>query len=237
MKPDRQEKVDRILQAAAVVLAEKGYENATIKDIAAAAHVNWGLLHYYFKNKEDLVVKTLRYASDVAFTPTLGLFSDGKSKEEIVDNAIELLKKTYRDNPGFYKLLFEMWCASGRSKKIKAELVDCVNRVIESLRTELEKIFIPIATTAATAAAAIFDASSADISHEESAGIAGLLLAMSNGLAFQLILDPQKLEDEKTWQPFRVAALVLLGGNVNEANSSNSNSSNNMKKKKKDDKP
>jgi AcrR family transcriptional regulator len=227
MKPDRQEKVDRILRAAAVVLAEKGYENATIKDIAATAHVNWGLLHYYFKNKEDLVVKTLRYASDAAFTPTLGLFSEGRSKEEIVDNAIELLKGTYRDNPGFYKLLFEMWCASGRSKKIKAELVDCVNRVIESLRTELEKISsssaVPTVPTAPTAAAAIPGASFADILHEESTGIAGLLLAMSNGLAFQLILDPQKLEDEKTWQPFRVAALVLLSGNVNEANSSNNN--------------
>lgn len=195
MRPDRQEKMEKILQAAAEVLADKGYESATIKDIAAAAHVNWGLLHYYFKNKEDLVVRTLRYASDVTFTPTLGLFGPGKSIEEIVDNAVILLKNTFHENPGFYKLLFEMWCASGRSKKIKAELVLCVNRVTETLQKELEQ------TT--------FVSNVAD-NVKDCEGQARLLLALSTGLAFDLILDPRKLNDKKTWRSFRVAALAVL---------------------------
>ncbi len=194
MKGTREKKVERILSATVLVLSKKGYENATIKEIAREANVNWGLLHYYFKDKEDLVVQALEFGSNAILRSTLQLFSSTRSLEENVDDAIGLLKKNYRENPGFYKLLFEMWCASGRSKKIKKALTGCLNRIITSLQVELYKIRGNIISDRAP----------------DSSGLASLILAMSDGLAFQLILETHKIDDEKIWQLFRSTVLGLL---------------------------
>ena len=55
MPKNREQKINRILQASLKILSAKGYENATIADIAKAANVSRGILHYYFSDKEDLV--------------------------------------------------------------------------------------------------------------------------------------------------------------------------------------
>ena len=50
---------DKILRAAFDVLSRQGYENASIKDITDEAGVAQGLVHYYFKSKQQLVLAVL----------------------------------------------------------------------------------------------------------------------------------------------------------------------------------
>jgi TetR/AcrR family fatty acid metabolism transcriptional regulator len=57
---DEKDKRKRILRAAEIVFAEKGYESATIQDIASAAGVGDGTVYDYFRNKEDLLFNTLK---------------------------------------------------------------------------------------------------------------------------------------------------------------------------------
>lgn len=62
------EKLDSILSAAAVIFAEKGYHNASIRDIARATGVSLSGLYYYFQSKEEL----LYLIQDHAFGTLLG---------------------------------------------------------------------------------------------------------------------------------------------------------------------
>src|SRR2546423_14271233 len=50
---------DKTLQAAFSVLSRQGYENSSIKEIAEEAGVAQGLVHYYFKSKQQLVLAVL----------------------------------------------------------------------------------------------------------------------------------------------------------------------------------
>ena len=59
MVHDREERINGILKATVKVLAQKGYDQATIADISQIANVARGALHYYFRDKEDLVTKAL----------------------------------------------------------------------------------------------------------------------------------------------------------------------------------
>src|SRR5438876_11903695 len=60
MLTDRSTKTrDKILQAAFSVLSRQGYENSSIKEIAEEAGVAQGLVHYYFKSKQQLVLAVL----------------------------------------------------------------------------------------------------------------------------------------------------------------------------------
>lgn len=43
-----------IVEAARKVFQEKGYKEATMRDIAAEANINMAMLHYYFRSKDNL---------------------------------------------------------------------------------------------------------------------------------------------------------------------------------------
>ena len=55
---------EKILQAAFTVLGRDGYENTSIKEIAVEAGVAQGLVHYYFKSKQLLVLAVLAFVCE-----------------------------------------------------------------------------------------------------------------------------------------------------------------------------
>jgi AcrR family transcriptional regulator len=54
-----------IMRAAIEVMGEDGYEGASIRDIAARAHVSVAALYYHFESKHDLLREFLDEALDV----------------------------------------------------------------------------------------------------------------------------------------------------------------------------
>lgn len=62
----REEQRRRIVAAAAEVFARRGYESATMEEIAAQMGVSKGVLYYQFRSKQELVVETRRATSGAA---------------------------------------------------------------------------------------------------------------------------------------------------------------------------
>ncbi|OCB47448.1 TetR family transcriptional regulator [Mycolicibacterium porcinum] len=75
-----------ILDAAAQLIAERGYHSVRISDIAAVVGTSTGAVHYYFPGKSDVLTAALRHALDRAFE---------RQSEELkkIDNAHERLLK------------------------------------------------------------------------------------------------------------------------------------------------
>jgi AcrR family transcriptional regulator len=191
---DREEKINSILKAAVKVLAQKGYDRTTIADISQAANVARGALHYYFRDKEDLVTKALANSTSNMVQSSLEALK-GESAEEIVDNEINVHKKIIHENSDFYSFLFEMWCVSRRSKKIKKEFINCQDKVITAIKQWLE-----IASKQGII----------KVNLGESEALARALLGITDGLAFELIDHPEKLNDKNTWMPFKKMILAVL---------------------------
>jgi len=191
-----QEKSERILKAALVLLAKKGYENTTINDIADAASVSRGLLHYYFKDKEDLVSQALTFGFGSMWESSIGSLAGATTAQALADGMIDVLKKNMQQNPDFSALLFEMWVSSRRSDKIKKVFSEGLNGTVDELKKLLEL----------ASAAGIIKIDSA-----ESEGIVRILLAMYHGLAIQLLTNPEKLRDKRLWIPVRKLLLMAFG--------------------------
>ena len=191
-----QEKSERILRSALVLLAKKGYENTTINDIADAASVSRGLLHYYFKDKEDLVSQTLSYGFGSMWEKSMGSLATATSAQDLADGMIDVLKKNIQQNPDFSALLFEMWVSSRRSDKIRKVFSDGLNGTVDELKKLLEL----------GSAVGIIK-----INSDESEGIVRILLAMYHGLAIQLLTNPDKIRDKKLWVPVRKLLLMAFG--------------------------
>ncbi|HEY7109626.1 MAG TPA: TetR/AcrR family transcriptional regulator [Nitrososphaeraceae archaeon] len=195
MRETREQKINQILQASVSVLSSKGYENATIADISKAARVSRGILHYYFTDKIDLASKALAFnATNILKSSLDGV--KGESAQEIVDNIINSFRKNLRENPDFYAFLFEMWCASRRSKRIKKELMNCMVKVVAEIEEALK----------ISANKGIFDFNS-KIGPKGAAAI----LALCDGIAFQLLLvGSQSLDDFEYWDLIKRMLLSLL---------------------------
>lgn len=187
-KAKKEEKVNTILMTALSLLAKKGYENTTINDIADAAGISRGLLHYYFKDKEDLAAKALTFGFGPMWDSSVGKIQGARSPEQLIDTMTEVLKKNIQENPDFSALLFEMWVSARRSAKIRKVFNDGLNEAIDRLKKLLEF---------ASSIGII------KVRPEESEGIVRILLAMYHGLAIQLLVDPEKIEDKKMWVPIR----------------------------------
>lgn len=59
LKPAPAETRERILEAAADVFAEKGFRDATVREIVARAEVNLAAVNYHFRDKERLYAEVL----------------------------------------------------------------------------------------------------------------------------------------------------------------------------------
>lgn len=184
----KEEKISKILTTALSLLAKKGYENTTINDIADTAGISRGLLHYYFKDKEDLAAKSLTFGFGPMWDSSVGKIQDARSPEQLVDTMIEVLKKNIQESPDFSALLFEMWVSARRSRKIREVFNDGLNEAIDRLQKLLEF---------ASSIGII------KVSPDESEGIVRVLLAMYHGLAMQLLINPEKIENRKMWMPIR----------------------------------
>lgn len=58
----------QILEAATEVFASKGFEGASIRELASAAKVNIAMINYYFGSKEKLFNDVIRYHSEYMYT-------------------------------------------------------------------------------------------------------------------------------------------------------------------------
>lgn len=60
MPPDQVETKDKILQATLDMIKKEGFENVTIRKIAAHSDTNIALINYYFGSKEKLISEAIK---------------------------------------------------------------------------------------------------------------------------------------------------------------------------------
>lgn len=81
---------EEILRSASLVIARKGYQNATMEDIAAELLMTKGSLYYYFKSKEELLYKCHELILSNAMERLEQLFQEKLSSKEKMQKAIKI---------------------------------------------------------------------------------------------------------------------------------------------------
>ncbi len=97
----------RILEAGLKVFATYGYHKASFTEITREAGVARGLVHYYFRNKEELLEVILDEALRVLKELRLDLHRSRlprRKLERLIQQSLQLLKA----EPDFYLLIFRL---------------------------------------------------------------------------------------------------------------------------------
>lgn len=168
------DKRQRLLDAAFKVFSHKGFNNASIKDIANEANVTPGLVHYYFKNKEELLLSVQNDVQEEYQSQYKGL-------KELDINSMDFLfeiKSRVENNPDWYRWRYELYSLGLKGDPSHQVVANILQNGRESLAKPVTKL--------------IDDSSEAD-------ALASILLACFDGLALQKLMD-DRLDLDQTYK-------------------------------------
>ncbi len=140
-KPVRDERRKQILEAVHTCLLEKPFHKTSIKDIAQKAGLNHGALHYYFSNKEDLLLEYIDYSQN----KFADMFSE-RYKTAIQKSTIDietfhkkrqLVLQKMSFNEEYAKTFTEIWAHAIYNKKVMNKLKDIYRNWREQVFSEV----------------------------------------------------------------------------------------------------
>jgi TetR/AcrR family fatty acid metabolism transcriptional regulator len=90
------EKYKKILEAAIVVFAQRGFFQSTVSQIAKKASVADGTIYLYFKNKDDILVQFYEYKTRQVFKRFRRAVDQAASAEEKLRNLVSTHLKEFQ---------------------------------------------------------------------------------------------------------------------------------------------
>lgn len=171
---EQQETRERIIAAAYKVLAEKGYDATTLREISRTAQTAPGLIHYYFGGKDQLLVEVLKTMSD-RYTQATADLSRRVTPDQFLEAALFQPFARITEEPEWYRLRYELFALGLHNPMLAPGVSDLLEEgrkaISKAISTGQQFTAIPEAVTPLT--------------------LASLLLAVFDGLALQKIMDPQ----------------------------------------------
>src|SRR5690349_21213347 len=122
------DKAARIVDAMRTSVAERGSAGSTFDQVARAAGVSRGLLHYYFGTKERLLVEVVRRDCDVRLAALDAQLAQARTADDFVAVLVSSLEDVVRNDPGYVTLVFELFVLSRRHDDVAAEFRELLRR-------------------------------------------------------------------------------------------------------------
>jgi AcrR family transcriptional regulator len=111
---------EQMLRAALDVIAERGYAESRIADVAERAGTSPALVIYYFKTKDQLLTEAIRFAEDKWYedgTRRMAAIPTAAGRlEEIV--AMSCLPEADPDSPNSWVLWLDLWAQALRHPEV-----------------------------------------------------------------------------------------------------------------------
>ncbi len=168
-----------LVQAAAKVFSRRGYDKASLDEVAEEAGFTKGAVYSNFKGKEDLFLATI----DAHFEQRLEsvrrvMRADPDEQGTAYAAGMDFMNQLNAD-PEYFALFFEFWAYAQRHPAVKRKFLPRVQRFRSAL-------------------ADLFEAKSQDglelpMPAEQ---LAAMLIAMAAGVAMERELDPKAVPDD-----------------------------------------
>lgn len=175
----------QILAAAGSAIAEKGFARTTISEVASRAGVSRGLLHYYYKSKDELLAAVVRSHVEQAMSMVAAMFSQARSVDDLSRSLTYGLRRVIRKNPEFFAVFFEVWAIGRQAEVVRTELEILYRRFRLAIQEGLQDCLTR----------GILDPPGQGSIH----GQAAMLTAVIDGLGLQMLTEPDLVDDDQIW--------------------------------------
>ena len=109
-----------IIEATFFCIALKGYSNITMQDIADSAGVSKGVIHYYFRNKEELFLSVLERLIRDLDSHLAKKVERAKTPPQKIRAITSAVFEKTRENKKFQVVLLDFWAQSTKNPTLRA---------------------------------------------------------------------------------------------------------------------
>jgi TetR/AcrR family fatty acid metabolism transcriptional regulator len=186
------ERKEQIVRATVECITKHGYHNFSMQDVARTAGVSKGIIHYYFLNKDELMMCVLdKVAGDIerVLGEEMSSITDPWRRMEIF---IEVCFEIVRNTKEYYQVNMDFWTQINQKEEIR--------RVIAAHYSKFRD----------AAAAVIQDGvDKGSFKKIDSSAYASIVIAVVDGLSLQWLFDDKVFDYS---QMSKKAAQLILAG-------------------------
>jgi AcrR family transcriptional regulator len=163
-----------LLDAAVEVFARRGYERATVDEIAAAAGLSKGTVYWHFASKAELFQALLEERFDRPVDAVMDITRTAPAEEPTAPAVDAAVARLFAAEPQLVHLMQEYWAAATRDPEMRERYVRRQEKLraalAETVRIRQERLGVPFAVAPEHLAIAF--------------------LALATGLAMEAEVDP-----------------------------------------------
>jgi AcrR family transcriptional regulator len=104
---------EKIVKAAIKVFSRKGYDAASMREIALMARLTKPMIYYHFKNKKDLYLYILQKHLEEFYDRLQKILNSSAEHAAILSTVIDHYDQTFRNSPEVFNLLQRETTGSG----------------------------------------------------------------------------------------------------------------------------
>jgi AcrR family transcriptional regulator len=105
---------EKVLKAAIKVFSKRGYDGASMREIAESARLTKPMIYYHFKNKKDLYLHLLETHIGTLHEGLFAVLQPGQDHTAVLGNIIDLYDETFHSNPEVFYLIQRETTGEGR---------------------------------------------------------------------------------------------------------------------------
>lgn len=113
----------QLLEAAARVYARRGFDGATLDEVAEEAGFTKGAVYDHFGGKENLLVALLDEHMAVQIAEQVALFDPAKATAERPRAGADRWMRDLKQDPDVFRLFVELWVHAQRDERLRLRLV------------------------------------------------------------------------------------------------------------------
>jgi AcrR family transcriptional regulator len=171
---------ERLLEAAAKVFAEHGYQAASVDQVAARAGLSKGAVYWNFSSKDELFVALLEERIDRRMEEMLDILRTAPVDRPVDPEIAARWQELLRDERELMLLSQEHWARAVRDPELRKRYAERQMRLrealAEALRARVQRTGAPRFSTSAE-------------------DVATAYLALAQGLALLRLIDPNLVPD------------------------------------------
>jgi AcrR family transcriptional regulator len=119
---------DEMLEAAADLIAERGFGETRIADVARRVGASPALVIYYFGTKDQLLTDALRFSEDAFYATCTKLMAEAASVRERLETIVRLSFQADSSDVGAWGLWFDLWAQAFRHTRVAGDRVELERR-------------------------------------------------------------------------------------------------------------
>lgn len=123
---------DELAQSALKTLGELGYARTTLREIANNSPFSHGVVHYYFQDKLELVIHSVRYYKARCVTRYDSVLANSMTADGLVEAFAAKLAETIREEAPMHRLWYDLRTQSMFEDQLR-DAVTVIDKTLEAM--------------------------------------------------------------------------------------------------------